>query len=49
MPPKLTIAYGKKFHFYREAQEHNYVYLELEEAPYGAGYLRVMVAIRVDI
>ena len=49
MPPKVTIAYGKNFHFYREAQEHNYVYLELEDAPYEAGYLRVMVAISVDI
>ncbi|MDQ3746869.1 MAG: hypothetical protein M3444_21070 [Acidobacteriota bacterium] len=49
MPPKVTIAYGKNFHFYREAHEHNYVYLELEDAPYEVGYLRVMVAIPVDI
>jgi len=49
MPPKVTIAYGKNFHFYRETQEQNYVYLELEDAPYEAGYLRVMIAIPVDI
>lgn len=49
MPPKVTIAYGKNFHFYREAQEHNYVYLELEDAPYEVGYLRIMIAVPVDI
>jgi hypothetical protein len=49
MPPKVTIAYGRNFHFYREAQEHNYVYLELEDTPYEVGYLRVMVAISLDI
>jgi hypothetical protein len=49
MPPKVSIAYGKNFHFYREDREHNYVYLELEDAPYEAGYLRVMLAIPVDI
>jgi hypothetical protein len=49
MPPKVTIAYGKNFHFYREAHERNYVYLELEDAPYEAGYLRVMVAVPVDV
>jgi hypothetical protein len=49
MPPKVSIAYGKNFHFYREAHEHNYVYLELEDAPYEVGYLRVMIAIPVDV
>lgn len=49
MPPKVTIAYGRNFHFYREAQEHNYVYLELEDVPYQVGYLRIMVAVPVDI
>ena len=49
MPPKVTIAYGKNFHFYRETREDNYVYLELEDAPYEVGYLRVMVAVPVDI
>lgn len=49
MPPKVTIAYGKNFHFYREAHEDNYIYLELEDAPYEVGYLRVMVAVPVDI
>ena len=49
MPPKISIAYGKNFHFYREAHEHNYVYLEMEDVPYEVGYLRVMLAIPVDI
>jgi hypothetical protein len=49
MPPKISIAYGKNFHFYRDAHEHNYVYLELEDVPYEVGYLRVMLAIPVDI
>ncbi len=49
MPPKISIAYGKNFHFYREAHELNYVYLELEDVPYEVGYLRVMLAIPVDI
>jgi hypothetical protein len=49
MPPKISIAYGKNFHFYREAHERNYVYLELEDVPYEVGYLRVMLAIPVDI
>jgi hypothetical protein len=49
MPPKISIAYGKNFHFYLEAHEQNYVYLELEDVPYEVGYLRVMLAIPVDI
>lgn len=49
MPPRISIAYGKNFHFYREAHEHNYVYLELEDVPYEVDYLRVMLAIPVDI
>jgi hypothetical protein len=49
MPPKVTIAYGKSFHFFREAHESNYVYLELEDTPYEVGYRRVMIAIPVDV
>jgi hypothetical protein len=49
MPPKDPIVYGKNFHFYREAREQNYVYLELEDAPYEACYLRVMVVVPVDV
>jgi hypothetical protein len=49
MPPKVTIAYGNGFHFFREAHESNYVYLELEDAPFESGYRRVMIAIPVDV
>jgi hypothetical protein len=49
MPPRVTIAYGRNFHFFREMHESNYVYLELEDAPYEAGYRHVMVAIPVDV
>lgn len=49
MPLKVTIAYGKNFHFFREAHDSNYVYLELEDVPFEAGYRRVMVAIPVDV
>lgn len=49
MPLKITIAYGRGFHFFREAQESNYVYLELEDTPFEVGYRRVMIAIPVDV
>jgi hypothetical protein len=31
MSTKSTIAYGPTFHFYHEALDDNYVYLELEQ------------------
>lgn len=46
---KTTLAYGKSFHFYQEGLNNNYVYLELEDVPYDAGYRRLMVAIPIDI
>ena len=46
---KTTLAYGKNFHFYHEGSSNNYVYLELEDAPYDAGYRRIMVAIPIDV
>jgi len=46
---KTTLAYGKNFHFYQEGFNNNFVYLELEDAPYDAGYRRVMVAIPIDV
>jgi hypothetical protein len=46
---KTTLAYGKSFHFYQEVHNNNYVYLELEDIPYDAGYRRVMIAIPIDI
>lgn len=49
MTVKATLAYGKSFHFYREGLDNNYVYLELEDVPYDAGYRRVMVAIPIDV
>jgi hypothetical protein len=49
MTIKATLAHGKNFHFYHEALDNNYVYLELEDVPYDAGYRRVMVAIPIDV
>jgi hypothetical protein len=49
MPPKVTIAYGRDFHFFRDTQEGNFVYLELEDVPFEVGYRRVMIAIPVDV
>jgi hypothetical protein len=49
MTVKATLAYGKNFHFYHEGLDNNHVYLELEDAPYDAGYRRVMVAIPIDV
>ena len=49
MPSKTTLAYGQGFHFYKEARNNDYVYLELEDIAYDAGYRRVMIAIPVDV
>jgi hypothetical protein len=49
MPPRTTLAYGRSFHFYKEARNNDYVYLELEDIAYDAGYRRVMIAIPVDV
>jgi hypothetical protein len=49
MSTKSTIAYGDTFHFYREALDDNYVYLQLEQVPFEASYNRVMVPIPVHI
>lgn len=49
MTMKTTLAYGRNFHFYQEGLSNNYVYLELEDVPYDAGYRRVMVAIPIDV
>lgn len=49
MMTKTTLAYGKNFHFYQEGRDNNFVYLELEDIPYDAGYRRIMVAIPVDV
>ncbi|MFQ4137293.1 hypothetical protein PGN35_013330 [Nodosilinea sp. PGN35] len=49
MSTKATIAYGQTFHFYHEALDDNYVYLELEQVQFEASYNRVMVPIPVHI
>lgn len=49
MTIKTTLAYGRNFHFYQEGLSNTYVYLELEDVPYDAGYRRVMVAIPIDV
>lgn len=49
MAMRTTLAYGKNFHFYLQAHENNYVYLELEDVPYEVGYRRVMIALPVDV
>ena len=46
---KTTLAYGKNFHFYQEALNNNYIYLELEDIPYDVGYRRIMIALPIDI
>jgi hypothetical protein len=49
MSTKSSIAYGPAFHFYREALDDDFIYLELEGVQYEAAYNRVMVPIPVHI
>lgn len=49
MPVKITLAYGKNFHFFHEALDANQVYLELEDAVFEVGYRRIMISIPIDI
>jgi hypothetical protein len=49
MPVKVTLAYGKNFHFFHEALDANQVYLELEDAVFEVGYRRIMISIPIDI
>jgi hypothetical protein len=49
MPAKVTLAYGKNFHFFHEALDANQVYLELEDAVFEVGYRRIMISIPIDI
>jgi hypothetical protein len=49
MSTKATVAYGSNFHFYKEALEENFIYLELEGVSFEANYNRVMVPIPVHI
>jgi hypothetical protein len=49
MPIKVTLAYGKNFHFFYEALDANQVYLELEDVAFEVGYRRIMISIPIDI
>jgi hypothetical protein len=49
MPVKVTLAYGKNFHFFHEALDANQVYLELEDTVFEVGYRRIMISIPIDI
>ncbi len=49
MSTKSTIVHGPTFHFYHEALDNDYVYLELESVQFEASYNRVMVPIPVHI
>ena len=49
MSTKSTIAHGRNFHFYHEALDEDYVYLELEGTKFEASYNRVMVPIPVHV
>jgi hypothetical protein len=49
MSTKATLAYGSTFHFYKEAFDESYVYLELEQVQFEVEYNRVTVPIPVHI
>lgn len=49
MSTKATIVYGPSVHFYHEALDDDYVYLELEGVPFEASYNRVMVPIPIHV
>ena len=49
MSTKLTVAYGKNFHLYKEILDENFIYLEIEGVQFEASYNRVMMPIPVHI
>ncbi len=49
MSTKVTVAYGKNFHLYKEIFDENFIYLELEGVQFEASYNRVMMPIPVHI
>jgi hypothetical protein len=49
MSTKSTVAYGSNFHFYKEALDESFIYLELEGVQFEASYNRVTVPIPVHI
>ena len=49
MSTKSTIAHGRNFHFYHEALDEDYVYLELEGTKFEASYDRVMMPIPIHV
>ncbi|MGK7947969.1 MAG: hypothetical protein AB4368_03965 [Xenococcaceae cyanobacterium] len=49
MSTKVTVAYGKNFHLYKEIFDENFIYLEVEGVQFEASYNRVMIPIPVHI
>ena len=49
MSTKVTVAYGKNFHLYKEILDENFIYLEIEGVQFEASYNRVMMPIPVHI
>jgi hypothetical protein len=49
MSTKVTVAYGKNFHLYKEVFDEDFIYLEIEGIQFEASYNRVMMPIPVHI
>ncbi len=49
MSTKVTVAYGKNFHLYKEVFDEDFIYLEIEGVQFEASYNRVMMPIPVHI
>ena len=49
MSIKVTVAYGKNFHLYKEVLDEDFIYLEIEGVQFEASYNRVMIPISVHI
>ena len=49
MSTKVTVAYGKNFHLYKEVLNEDFIYLEIEGVQFEASYNRVMIPIPVHI
>ena len=49
MSTKVTVAYGKNFHLYKEVFDEDFIYLEIEGVQFEASYNRVMMTIPVHI
>jgi hypothetical protein len=49
MSTKVTVAYGKNFHLYKEVFDEDFIYLEIEGIQFEASYNRVMMPIPIHI